>query len=49
MRLVDYMDRKLIFLDLQAHAKDEAITGIVRRMKENKAIQNEVRPAERDQ
>jgi len=41
MRLVDYMDKKLIFLDLQAHSKEEAITEIVKRMKENKAIKNE--------
>ena len=32
MRLIDYMDPKLVFLDLQADSKDEAITEIVRRM-----------------
>lgn len=41
MRLVDYLDRKLIFLDLQANSKEEAIAGIVGRMKECQAIQDE--------
>jgi fructose-specific phosphotransferase system IIA component len=41
MRLFDYMDQKLIFLDLQAHSKEEAITEIVRRMKESRVIQDE--------
>ncbi len=41
MRLADYMDEKLIFLDLQAHSKEEAITETVRRMKESRAIQDE--------
>jgi PTS system nitrogen regulatory IIA component len=41
MRLVNYMDRKRIFLDLQAHSKEEAITEIVRRMKESLAIRDE--------
>lgn len=40
MRLIDYMDRKLIFLDLQAHSKDEAITEIVRRMEENRVVRD---------
>jgi PTS system nitrogen regulatory IIA component len=38
MRLIDYMDPKLVFLDLEAHSKDEAITEIVRRMEENGAV-----------
>ena len=41
MRLVDYMDKKLIFLDLHVHSKEEALAEIVKRMKENKAIKNE--------
>jgi PTS system nitrogen regulatory IIA component len=41
MRLLDYMDKKLIFLDLPAHSKEEVIAEIVRRMKENKAIKSE--------
>jgi PTS system nitrogen regulatory IIA component len=41
MRLVDYMDKKLILLDLQAHSKEDAIAAIVKRMKENKAIKDE--------
>lgn len=41
MRLADYLDRKLIFLDLQADSKDDAIRKIVGRMKENQAIQDE--------
>jgi len=41
MRLLDYMDRELIFLDLQARSKDGAIAEIVRRMKVNKAIDSE--------
>ncbi len=41
MRLIDYMDRKLIFLDLPAHSKEEAITEIVRRLKESQAIRDE--------
>ena len=41
MRLIDYMDRELIFLDLQARSKEDAITEIVRRMKESRAIQDE--------
>jgi PTS system nitrogen regulatory IIA component len=41
MRLIDYMDKKLIFLDLPAHSKEDAIAAIVRRMKENKAIKDE--------
>lgn len=41
MRLIDYMDRKLIFFDLQVQAKEEAITEIVRRMKVSEAIPDE--------
>lgn len=41
MRLVDYLDRKLIFLELQASSKEEAITEIVNRMKKSNAIQDE--------
>jgi PTS system nitrogen regulatory IIA component len=41
MRLANYMDRKLIFLDLPADSKEEAIRKIVGRMKENHAIQDE--------
>ncbi len=41
MRLADYMDRKLIFLDLPADSKDDAIRKIVGRMKENHALQDE--------
>jgi len=41
MKLLDYMDRKLIFLDVDARSKEEAIAEVVRRMKENKAIKNE--------
>ena len=41
MRLADYLDRKLIFLDLGAPSKEAAITEIVRRMKEGQAIQDE--------
>lgn len=41
MRLFDYMDKKLIFLDLHAHSKEEALAEIVKRMKENNAIKNE--------
>ncbi|TFG80167.1 MAG: PTS sugar transporter subunit IIA, partial [Chrysiogenales bacterium] len=41
MRLFDYMDKKLIFLDLHAHSKKEALAEIVKRMKENNAIKNE--------
>ncbi len=41
MRLADYLDRKLIFLDLQADSKDDAIRKIVGRMKENHVIQDE--------
>jgi PTS system nitrogen regulatory IIA component len=41
MRLLDYMDKKLIFLDVHAHSKEEALAVIVKRMKENRAIKNE--------
>ncbi|MBN2345214.1 MAG: PTS sugar transporter subunit IIA [Candidatus Aminicenantes bacterium] len=41
MRLVDYLDRELIFLDLQAPSKEEAIREMVRRMKEKQAIRDE--------
>jgi PTS system nitrogen regulatory IIA component len=41
MKLIDYMDRELVFLDLPARSKEEAIAGIVRRMKECGAIQDE--------
>lgn len=41
MRLIDYMDSKLIFLDLPARSKEEAITEIVRRMNEGRAIRDE--------
>ncbi|HUU04922.1 MAG TPA: PTS sugar transporter subunit IIA [Patescibacteria group bacterium] len=41
MRLIDYMDRKLVFLDVEAQAKEEAITEIVRRMKVSQAIRDE--------
>ena len=40
MRLIDYMDRKLIFLDLQAQSKDEAITEMVRRMEEKQVVRD---------
>jgi PTS system fructose-specific IIC component len=40
MRLIDYMDQKLVFLDLQANSKDEAITEIVRRMEECGAVRD---------
>lgn len=40
MKLIDYMDPKLVFLDLQANSKDEAITEIVRRMEENRAVRD---------
>jgi PTS system nitrogen regulatory IIA component len=40
MRLIDYMDPKLVFLDLEAQAKDEAITEIVRRMEESGAVRD---------
>ncbi|HOW44887.1 MAG TPA: PTS sugar transporter subunit IIA [Candidatus Aminicenantes bacterium] len=41
MRLADYLDRKLIFLDLGAPSKEAAITEIVRRMKDCQAIRDE--------
>lgn len=41
MRLTDYLDKNLIFLDLQAASKENAITEIVGRMKKNGAIQDE--------
>jgi len=41
MRLIDYMDSKLIFLDMPARSKEEAITEIVRRMNEGRAIRDE--------
>ena len=41
MRLADYLDRELIFLDLGAPSKEAAITEIVRRMKEGQAIRDE--------
>jgi PTS system nitrogen regulatory IIA component len=41
MRLADYLDRELIFLDLGAPSKEAAITEIVRRMKERRVIQDE--------
>lgn len=41
MRLTEYLDRKLIFLDLPADSKDDAIRKIVGRMKENHALQDE--------
>lgn len=41
MRLIDYMDRRLIFMDLQASSKEEALTQIVGRMRENQAIPDE--------
>jgi len=41
MRLIDYMDKELFFLDLPAHSKEEAITQIVKCMKEKQAIQDE--------
>jgi len=41
MRLIDYMERRLIFLDLQAQSKEDAITEMVRRMKESQAVQDE--------
>ncbi len=41
MRLVDYMDKELFFFNLQANSKEEAITDIVKRMKENQAINDE--------
>ncbi len=40
MRLIDYMDRNLIYLDLQADSKDEAITEIVRRMEESGTVRD---------
>jgi PTS system nitrogen regulatory IIA component len=41
MRLVDYMDKKLILLDLPARSKEDALAAIVRRMRESKAIKDE--------
>ncbi len=41
MRLIDYMEQRLIFLDLQASSKEDAITEMVRRMKECQAVQDE--------
>jgi PTS system nitrogen regulatory IIA component len=41
MRLIDYMDKKWIFLDLVAHSKSEAIAAMVGQMKESKAISDE--------
>ncbi len=41
MKLIDYMDRELVFLDLSARSKEDAINQIVRRMKEGRAIQDE--------
>lgn len=41
MRLAEYLDRKLIFLDLVAPSKEAAITEIVRRMKESQTIRDE--------
>lgn len=40
MRLIDYMDPKLVFLDLRANSKEEAITEIVRRMEENGMVRD---------
>ena len=40
MRLIDYMDQKLVFLDLQAQSKDEAITEMVRRMEEKRVVRD---------
>ena len=41
MKLLDYMERKLIFLDVAVRTKEEAIAEIVRRMKESRAIKDE--------
>jgi PTS system nitrogen regulatory IIA component len=41
MRLIDYMDRRLILLDLPAPSKEEAIKEIVRHMKEGRAIRDD--------
>ena len=41
MKLINYMDKNRIFLDLQAHSKEEAITEIVRLMKESLGILDE--------
>jgi PTS system nitrogen regulatory IIA component len=41
MRLLDYMDKKLIFLDIHAHSKEEALAEILKLMKVNNAVKNE--------
>jgi mannitol/fructose-specific phosphotransferase system IIA component (Ntr-type) len=41
MRLTDYLDKELIFLDLQAASKEKVIAEIVGRMKEKGAIVDE--------
>ena len=41
MRLADYLDQKLICLDLPVSSKEAAIAEMVKRMKENRVIENE--------
>lgn len=41
MRLVDYLDQKLICLDLPVPSKEAAVVEIVRRMKANRIIEDE--------
>lgn len=38
MRLTSYLDRKLVFWDLQADSKQDALAKIVARMKESQAV-----------
>jgi PTS system fructose-specific IIC component len=40
MRLIDYLDENLIFLNLEAKDKDDAFDKIVALMKQNQALQN---------
>ncbi|MBN2356009.1 PTS sugar transporter subunit IIA [candidate division KSB1 bacterium] len=40
MRLSEYMDYRLIYLDVPAKDKNEAITAVIELMKKNKALEN---------